>query len=97
MKRVNILLKTSGIMCKDLIVLGSGKMGYSIALEMIRQGFNIIGFTDIKEPLFHKSGFHKLYLGTDDVITNYSSEKVKLILALSDSVYLLKNNIYTEF
>lgn len=84
-------------MSKDIIIIGAGRQGFFLAKELGDQGYNIIGLTDVKPPQPHQSGYHKMYLGGDEVINNYDPKKVKLVLGLSDTNYLHKAVIFKEF
>lgn len=84
-------------MSKDIIIIGAGRQGFYLANELEQQGNNIIGFTDIKKPREHHSGFHLRFLGSDKEIFNYDPGKIRLVIALSDMNYLQKRNIFKTF
>jgi len=82
---------------EKIIIIGCGKMGYSLANYLIEEGIEIVGFTDIQRPQHHISGYHKKYLGNDDEILNYSPEEVSLVMALSEMYMKKREELFFEY
>ncbi len=82
---------------KQLIVIGSGKVAYSIGHYLLLSGQPVEGFTDLRPPGPHASGLHERYLGPDEVITQYSPADFELVMGLSDSAFRKKTEIYARF
>jgi len=80
-----------------VIIIGAGRMAFSIATYLQSNNIPIIGFTDIKEPGSHISNFHKMYLGPDESILKYAKNEVELVLAISDTFYRKKEEIFQRF
>jgi Trk K+ transport system NAD-binding subunit len=49
---------------KSVVIVGAGRVAYSIANILRRQGTNVLGFTDIVTPSEHVSGLHRLLPST---------------------------------
>lgn len=80
-----------------IIVIGAGKMAFSIAHELEQQGFQIEGFTDPIPPSCHVSGYFNKYLGNDEIIQNYNPTELKLAFAISDNNFRIKQKLYDKF
>lgn len=66
-------------MNKPLIILGNGGHASVLTEILLAQNKKIIGFT---APEFENNYFGLAYLGTDDVISQYSPADVELVLGL---------------
>ena len=82
---------------KSVVIVGAGRVAYSIANILRRQGTNVLGFTDIVTPSEHVSGLHRSYLGPDDVILSQDPTRCDLVLALSDVSFRKKPGIRKRF
>ncbi|MGE7999185.1 acetyltransferase [Lysinibacillus sp. NPDC093190] len=66
-------------MNKPIIFIGNGGHA-SVLMEMLlAQGEKILGFT---APVFEKNCFSLPYLGIDEIIQNYHSSEIELVLGL---------------
>ncbi|WP_107942127.1 acetyltransferase [Metasolibacillus fluoroglycofenilyticus] len=66
-------------MNKPLIVIGNGGHAAVLTEILIAQGQDIIGFTAPQEE-YNRFGLN--YLGTDQIIAQYATEKVELVLGI---------------
>lgn len=63
-------------MNKPLIIIGNGGHASVLAEVLLVQGENILGFT---APAKEENSFGLVYLGTDEVINEYSSDEILLV------------------
>lgn len=82
-------------MNKPIIIIGNGGHAGVLVEILITQQRKIIGYT---APQENKNFFNLPYLGTDDVIFNYHSEMVELVLGLGTiNISPLRKSIFERF
>lgn len=82
-------------MNKPLIIIGNGGHAAVLVEILIAQQRIIIGYTAPNEK---KSFFNLPYLGTDDVIINYHTDEVELVLGLGKiNISHSRKSIFEQF
>lgn len=82
-------------MNKQIIIIGDGGHASVLAEVLIAQQRKIMGYT---APHESKSFFNLPYLGTDDVIFEYSSDMVELVLGLGMiNITPVRKSIFEQF
>lgn len=66
-------------MNKPIIIIGNGGHASVLTEILLSQEKNILGFT---APYEAKNQFSLTYLGTDDIIFNYSEDEIELVLGI---------------
>ncbi|MFZ0578744.1 MAG: acetyltransferase [Psychrobacillus psychrotolerans] len=82
-------------MNKPIIIIGNGGHAAVLVEILVSQQRKIMGYTAPQEK---KSFFNLPYLGTDDVIINYRSSEIELVLGLGTiNISPLRKSIFEQF
>lgn len=66
-------------MSKRLIIIGNGGHASVLTEILLAQGEKIIGYT---APIKEENSFGLVYLGTDEVINEYSNNEIELVMGI---------------